>query len=421
MLDPAFIKPTYDGHSFSAIPRSIAGLLGAPQEIALAPEVLGDLQGVYRSVVLFLVDAFGWRFIEKYADGYPALRRFMDHGVAAKITCQFPSTTAAHVTCLNTGLNVGQHGVFEWQYYEPQLDAVIVPLLFSYAGTKEPDQLKPTGIDPRRLYPKRTLYKDLSALGIASYVFQPKEFTPSTFSDVMLRGATEVIPYRTLPEALVNLRSLLAEQTGPDRSSPKRSYYLLYFGDVDGIGHEYGPNSPQLEAEIDAFLTGLERLFLAKMGPAEGQVLFLLTADHGMVETDPPTTIYLNTDPAFAGLQRSLKTDRQGRVLVPGGSARDPFLYIKDGRVEEARDFLASRLKDRAVVYCTSELIEAGFFGPQPPSAEFLARVGDLVILPYRGEAVWWYEKDRFEQKFRGHHGGLTPQEMEIPLLMGAF
>jgi hypothetical protein len=50
-----------------------------------------------------------------------------------------------------------------------------------------------------------------------------------------------------------------------------------------------------------------------------------------------------------------------------------------------------------------------------------MARVGNLVILPYRGEAVWWYEKDRFEQKFRGHHGGLTPQEMEIPLLMAAF
>ena len=27
----------------------------------------------------------------------------------------------------------------------------------------------------------------------------------------------------------------------------------------------------------------------------------------------------------------------------------------------------------------------------------------------------------RFEQKFYGHHGGLTPGEMEIPLLMYAF
>jgi len=39
------------------------------------------------------------------------------------------------------------------------------------------------------------------------------------------------------------------------------------------------------------------------------------------------------------------------------------------------------------------------------------------VILSYRYESIWWYEKGKFEQKFYGHHGGLTPQEMEIPLL----
>jgi hypothetical protein len=62
-------------------------------------------------------------------------------------------------------------------------------------------------------------------------------------------------------------------------------------------------------------------------------------------------------------------------------------------------------------------MIEAGWFGPQV-SPVFRARAGDLVILPYRGEAVWWYEKDKFFQKYYGHHGGLTPQEMEIPLLL---
>jgi hypothetical protein len=50
-----------------------------------------------------------------------------------------------------------------------------------------------------------------------------------------------------------------------------------------------------------------------------------------------------------------------------------------------------------------------------------MSRVGNLVILPYDGETVWWYDPGRFEQKFYGHHGGLTPGEMEIPLLMYAF
>ncbi len=230
----------------------------------------------------------------------------------------------------------------------------------------------------------------------------------------MFDGATGVIGYKTLPEGLVNLRAALARQTGP-------TYYVLYFGDIDGIGHEYGPNSPQLEAELDAFLTSLERLFLSRLPSRSGRGLFLLTADHGMVETDPARTIYLNTDRDLAGILPHLKTDRRGHVLVPGGSCRSAFLYVQEERLAEVQTLLADRLVGRAVVYRTADLIAAGLFGPQPPSAEFLGRAGNLVILPYRGEAVWWYEKDRFEQKYFGHHGGLTPQEMEIPLLACAF
>ena len=74
--------------------------------------------------------------------------------------------------------------------------------------------------------------------------------------------------------------------------------------------------------------------------------------------------------------------------------------------LEDAQDYLARRLAGRAVVYRTADLIAAGFFGVAPVSETFLGRVGNLVVLPYRGEAVWWYEKDRFEQKYFGHHGG---------------
>ena len=51
----------------------------------------------------------------------------------------------------------------------------------------------------------------------------------------------------------------------------------------------------------------------------------------------------------------------------------------------------------------------------------FCPTSGNLVILPFEGEAVWWYEAGRFEQKFFGHHGGLTPGEMETPLLIYAL
>ncbi|HEY6074212.1 MAG TPA: hypothetical protein VIV15_12695, partial [Anaerolineales bacterium] len=114
-------------------------------------------------------------------------------------------------------------------------------------------------------------------------------------------------------------------------------------------------------------------------------------------------------------VERFLKTNRQGDLLVPAGSPRDMFLYIHDDLLDEAQGFLAQRLEGRAAVVRISDLLVQGYFGPVI-SAELRGRLGNLVILPEAHESVWWYVKDKFEQNYFGHHGGLSPEEMEIPL-----
>jgi hypothetical protein len=80
----------------------------------------------------------------------------------------------------------------------------------------------------------------LAKQGIASCVLAHNEYTPSTYSDIIYAGATPV-GYRTLSEALVNLRLLLAEQRKP-------MYYVLFFDRLDALCHKYGPNAPQANA-----------------------------------------------------------------------------------------------------------------------------------------------------------------------------
>jgi hypothetical protein len=92
------------------------------------------------------------------------------------------------------------------------------------------------------------------------------------------------------------------------------------------------------------------------------------------------------------------------------------FLYVRQERLDEAIALLQKHLEGKAEVYRTEELVTQGFFGREPPSSTFLARVGNVVILPYQGETVWWYEYGKFDMHFSGHHGGLLPEEMEIPL-----
>jgi predicted AlkP superfamily pyrophosphatase or phosphodiesterase len=217
--------------------------------------------------------------------------------------------------------------------------------------------------------------------------------------------------FRTLSEALINLGMLLEKQSKP-------TYVHLYFDKIDALAHRYGPNAPQTEAEIETFLMVMEN-YMDRIFTGKKRVLFLMTADHGQVEVDPQTTIYLNTS-RFEGVERFLKTNRNRQLLVPAGSARDMFLHVKDDLLEEARLFLSTRLEGKADVVKVESLIEDGYFGTQV-SSRFRERVGNLVILPYRYESVWWYEKNKFEQKFYGHHGGLTPQEMETVLYSYTF
>ncbi len=93
------------------------------------------------------------------------------------------------------------------------------------------------------------------------------------------------------------------------------------------------------------------------------------------------------------------------------------FLHIKDEDMDEALAYLQKSLRGRAEVYKTADLLTQHFFGSGEPSKDFLSRVGNVVILPYAHESIWWYEEGHYDMHFLGHHGGLTPQEMEIPLL----
>ena len=389
-MNDTFIKPRYDSGGFAGIPNRIKDAFASKK---------------YDAVVLLFVDAFGWRFYERFQDA-AFIKRIAKHGKIEKLTSQFPSTTAAHVTTLHTGLPVGVTGVHEWFYYEPKVDRIIAPLLFSVAGTKGRDTLSVKNVKAAELYPKGIFYPELKKMGVDSFNFGLRDYTPSTYGNVVMAGS-EMRSFKTLSEAFVNMGLLLEEQKNP-------TYIQLYFDKIDSIAHEYGPNGAQTEAEIETFLLMMEHYF-ERTFKGKKRILFMMTADHGMCEVDPKTTVFLNINPNFEGFQRFLKKNRRGHLLVPAGSPRDMFLYIKDDMLDEAQSFLARRLEGKADVVKTDALITDGYFGNEI-SSRFRERVANLVILSYRYESVWWYEKDKYDQKYYGHHGGLTPQEMETIL-----
>ncbi|MEZ4339969.1 MAG: alkaline phosphatase family protein [Sandaracinaceae bacterium] len=352
-----------------------------------------------KTVVSILIDGFGWSYFERFASELPFLRRVVRDGVVSKLTAQFPSTTAAQITTFHTGAPVGESGVFEWFYFEPELDAIFAPLLHSEVGV---DALIPV-TSRAGLFPARTLYEELTAIGVDAHCHQPRAYTGSPYSCATTRGAT-THGYRTFAESLVDLRHAITASRGP-------SYHALYYEGLDSVSHGHGPGSEHVDAELRMIFAALE----AELGAIldDPSVCVLLTADHGHTAVSPERTIYL--DEEIPELEGWLRTSRDGRPLVPAGSSRDMFIYVRPESIHEAKARIETVVDGRASVWWVDELVGRGLFGRVTPRLS--ARLGDLLVLPHDGEMVWWSGGGRFTQQKRGHHGGLSAEELEIPLL----
>jgi hypothetical protein len=171
--------------------------------------------------------------------------------------------------------------------------------------------------------------------------------------------------------------------------------------------HLVGPEAPEVAALMHATLSAIAE------APWPEGTLVLLTADHGMEGIAPERTAYVNV--VWPELPRHLITGADGKPLAPAGSCRDLFLHVLPERLEEVEGRLGELLADMAEVRLVETLLAEGLFGPSVTDA-LTSRLANLVVLPAPGEAVYWLEPGRFEQRFRGQHGGLTANEMEIPL-----
>jgi Type I phosphodiesterase / nucleotide pyrophosphatase len=257
------------------------------------------------------------------------------------------------------------------------------------------------------LYPNTNMYQRYAAKGVETHIYQSADFCPSVYDLVVSAGVSKLHPFSDFSTALTDIAALIKKADGTKR------YIYCYFGDIDDAGHEYGTNSPEFIAAVTSLFSQLETYLFAHL-TNQNNTLIVLTADHGQTDIDPATTVYINQ--IIPEMETWIKRNKAGKAMMPGGSARDLFVYIKDEYLDIAFATLTEKLAGKAEVYYTKGLLAAGLFGDKPGSL-LLGRLSNICILPYRNDSVYWFEADKFEQTFYGHHGGLTPEEMETIFL----
>jgi len=150
-------------------------------------------------------------------------------------------------------------------------------------------------------------------------------------------------------------------------------------------------------------LEAMEQTFAALERSQQQNTLCIVSADHGQIRVRPKETMYLNQLSALADLPKMMKQTKRGEPIVPAGGPRNMFLHIEDEHLAEAQAMLCESLARRVTVCTTEQMIHEGYFGPLPH------------------EVVWWHKPHKYVIRYLGYHGGLAPEEMEIPICFYEF
>ncbi|ELZ60159.1 MULTISPECIES: alkaline phosphatase family protein [unclassified Haloferax] len=389
--DGEYLLPAYDDWCFSRIPGTIADLLGADADPRLPAPATDGYDGVSR-VVVFLVDGFGLAQWDGERDRIPFLREFERAGRVTPLTTVFPSETAAALNTFHSGALPAEHGVVGWYVYDPDADEQFEALPFLKS-----DGTRPEGLDFEDVADADPIYPALAAAGVETHHVTP---FPSA----------ETVPHTYDSEDLSTFSDAFTE-AAEEAADP--SYIFAYLPQTDAVAHAEGVDSEAYrETAAETFArveNAIATLAEATDEDGAGETLVCVTADHGLVDTDPERNPDLSKPPF--DLVSDLRTLTDGTPIRFSGSPRNVHLHLKEDRIDPVYETLTAELDAR--VLRRREILDAGLFGPDP-SETFTRRLGDLVVV-HRDLGVWYGDEDGGKLDFVAMHGGLHPDEMLVP------
>ncbi|WP_280236913.1 alkaline phosphatase family protein [Nocardia cyriacigeorgica] len=373
-----FVAPRYGTGSLSDLFPSVLAGFGVPAE----HDRLGLGLGVDRVCVL-LIDGLGAEALAAHAEVAP----FLSSLAPGVLTAGFPTTTATSVSSLGAGVPPGEHGIVGYLLRVPGQERLFDPLGWRLFGARHKGDLLEELV-PEEFQPGATVFERAAAHGITVTQVAPRYQAGSGLTRAVLRGC-EFRPNVSIGDLVAGTVQAL---------TAARSLVYAYHGDLDTTGHVRGPSSEAWLLE----LAHVDRIAadIAERMPA-GSAL-IVTADHGMVELGTRVDFDSAAD-LRAGVQRL------------GGEPRARHVYTADGATEQVRSAWSETLGTGFQVLARDEVIDRGWFGPTV-SPRVYDRIGDLVVVARDTGGVVRTDAEPLQSALPGHHGSLTPAEMNVPL-----
>ena len=382
-----FHFPDYQGGSIVNLLSSIIHALGGssphPRLKALDPRLF---DGVSR-VVYLVLDGVGYHQLSRFMAAGGGGHFFSRHPFE-RITAVFPTTTAAAVTTLSTGATPAEHGVLSWHLHLHDL-GLVGAVLPGKTLTGAP--LTRDDFNLRRY------------LGLPSYLSSVRRHKRLLSFGTLGRSAYSNAGTRWNGYAAYKTLAGMERQTVRFARQGGRGVAYVYWPLYDTLCHAKGVQARETRLHLGAIDESLGRLASRLAGT---RTLLLVTADHGVVDAPPSKRIDLAAVP---GLLDCL-------TLLPAGDARQVSCFVRPGRVERFHDVVARHLTEACVCITGEDLLESGLLGPGQRHPSLENRIGDYVLLARDDYAFRVTASLTKVRVHKGNHGGLSSDEVYVPL-----
>ena len=375
----------YAGDGLSNLMCSLMDGLGGPPPPQPALRILPpDRVAAARNVVLILIDGMGFNFFKRNAG--PLAEHLL-----GSMSSVFPTSTAPAITTLMTGVPPNRHGATGWFMHFKELGTVgmILPFKPRWGGVTF-DQ---AGIEPNMLLGAPGLF---DSLPVRSTLLQPRELVDSPYSR-NLGGRARRLGFGPFSECLENITEIVRTGSG-------RQYVYAYWPRLDGLAHRNGIDS----AATSHHLADLEQMLGAWWNTLTGtDTLVLITADHGFVDTSAAETVWVDQHPV---LQKALAQPLSGEPRVA-------YCQVRAGHAASFEDYVQTHLSDAVDLHHSQTLLDQGWFGLGVPDHRVQDRIGDYALVAKGRHVIKDTLYNGGTRSDIGVHGGISEDELRVPLL----
>ena len=386
-VGPARILPDYGGGSLLNLIASCTDSRGGP---ALHPVLRGlppdDLRAA-RNVVLLLVDGLGYNYLTSHGARGPLASH-----LAGRMTSVFPSTTASAITTTFTGLAPAEHGLTGWFTWFAEAGTIAAALPFIPRGPGE--SLDARGIRPETIYRGAPLFDSLAD---DSFIVSYRPIVDSRYNQFLCGRAKR--------SAYDDLAGLVTQTEAAVKSGDGRKFVYAYYPEFDTSSHRYGVESAETAAVFAAIEAAFEDLMQRLSGT---DTTVIVTADHGFIDCPAQNALDTADCPDLAALL--------ARPLT--GERRVAFCHVRPGKRAEFAARASEWLEGKADVLPGHVPLDEGWFGRGDLHPHIADRAGDFVLLMRGNYTVKDWLPGEPRHLHIGNHGGLSADEMYIPLVL---